>query len=523
MIIDTSIYEYARQGLSLGANRTALWFCGKSLSFGTLFEQIDNLADHLYKLGIRRGTAVTIHLPNCPYAVMAVYAVAKLGGICNMVHPQLTAEGLRSNMDFVQSTMLITRDDFADNIEADFARTVISVSLTPNNEERRNTIALHRICFDTLLTPCQERAVVPEPDTLGAACVCYLNSSGTTGTPKTVMHSHSAINEWSRSAEVYFRTHNEEPSELVWLSTVPPFHGMGFAALLHHVISSGGKQVQMARWDVEGAVGAIKAYNVNVLLGVPTMHHSLLNHKDFSRCAGSSLRWRFVSGERTDAQMKKTVNEQFDGCAPLLDCYGLTETVACRCVIDRKKYHLDSVGYPMDGCDFAVMDHNGQLHPNGTGELMISSRCTMMGYLKDDQATAEVLVSHQEKTWVRTGDYGRIAEDGSVFFIERLKEVIIRKGCNIYPAEIEAIIRRLPGVQDVCVVGVMSRKMETEHVRACVIAERDYDLDQLRTQINDLCAESLPRYSVPEEICFYSQFARTNLGKINRKALEQLQ
>lgn len=86
MTTETSIYEYAKQGLALAADKPAIWFYGKSMTYRELFKKIDNVADHLYALGVREGTVVTIHLPNCPQAVMAIYAVAKLGGICNMVH-----------------------------------------------------------------------------------------------------------------------------------------------------------------------------------------------------------------------------------------------------------------------------------------------------------------------------------------------------------------------------------------------------------------------------------------------------
>ena len=108
MTTETSIYEYAKQGLALSTDKTAIWFYGKSIAYRELFEKIDNVADNLYAMGVREGTVVTIHLPNCPQAVMAIYAVAKLGGICNMVHALMPREGLKDNMAFTESDFLIT-------------------------------------------------------------------------------------------------------------------------------------------------------------------------------------------------------------------------------------------------------------------------------------------------------------------------------------------------------------------------------------------------------------------------------
>ena len=108
MTTETSIYEYAKQGLQYGADRTAIWFYGRSISYGELFEKIDNVADHLYELGVREGTVVTIHLPNCPQAVMAIYAVAKLGGICNMVHALTPSIALKENINETKGEFLLT-------------------------------------------------------------------------------------------------------------------------------------------------------------------------------------------------------------------------------------------------------------------------------------------------------------------------------------------------------------------------------------------------------------------------------
>jgi acyl-CoA synthetase (AMP-forming)/AMP-acid ligase II len=125
MTTETSIYEYARQGLALSAEKTALWFYGRSMTYRELFDRIDNVADHLYTLGVRQGTVVTIHLPNCPQAVMAIYAVAKLGGICNLVHPLTPLNVLHDNMLFAESDVLITGSHFSEVSAVDFAKTVI--------------------------------------------------------------------------------------------------------------------------------------------------------------------------------------------------------------------------------------------------------------------------------------------------------------------------------------------------------------------------------------------------------------
>ena len=174
----------------------------------------------------------------------------------------------------------------------------------------------------------------------------------------------------------------------------------------------------------------------------------------------------------------------------------------------------------MDNCYFAVMTDSGDIASTGSGELLISSGCTMLGYLNDQKATSEVLVRHCGKTWVKSGDYGRIDCTGQIFFQGRIKETIVYKGYNIYPSEVESVIRLHPNVVDVCVVGIQISETCTEQIRAYVVTRASVEDELVRAEIYGLCNLHLPFYSHPKEILFLPDLPRTGVGKINRDALE---
>ena len=143
----------------------------------------------------------------------------------------------------------------------------------------------------------------------------------------------------------------------------------------------------------------------------------------------------------------------------------------------------------------------------------------MMGYLNDPDATAKTLFEAEGKRWTRTGDQVEIGEDGFVTFIDRLKNIIIHNGYNIYPAEVEDAIRKVPGVREACVVGVFQEATRTQNVRAAVIPDVNTDRDELRRAIGRGCLSDLPRYAIPKEIVFMDVFPHNSMGKIDRKEL----
>lgn len=526
---DTSIYEYAKQGLALSADKPAIWFYGKSMTYAKLFYRIDNVADHLAALGVGQGTVVTIHLPNCPQAAMAIYAVAKLGGICNMVHPQVPLEGLRENMTFTESNILITGDHFPQCGEVDFAGKMIFASLAAHmgtayglayrlkNGVKRPHRALP---FKKLERPTPIPADIPKQSSLAEKCAVYLHSSGTTETPKTVMHCHRALNCWEVDVDAYYE--HEPQAGRVMYCALPLFHGAGLVLNMHHCMVSKMEQVMVARFSAPEAVQLIRRKKVEVMTGTPALYKKLLMEKRFCRKNAPKLEECFISGDTVPQELKVQFDLRLDPSGNkhfLYEGYGLTEAVTAVCSNGKRHYNPEASGYPLPGCRAAVL-RNGRVFAEGEGELLLDVNTRMMGYLgKDDMSTFFLNKGIQ---WLRTGDWGMVDKEGFVYCIDRIKNLIIHNGYNIFPSQVEDVICALAEVKEVCVVGVADEAQATQTVRACVVLCEDADPKQAENHILSACAQVLPRYAIPRQFRYLRELPRNRMAKIDRKALEEL-
>lgn len=514
MTTETSIYEYAKQGLALSENKTAIWFYGKSITYRELFEKIDNVADNLYALGVREGTVVTIHLPNCPQAVMAIYAVAKLGGICNMVHALMPRDGLKENMAFTESDFLVTyKSDCA-------AKTTVLVDISRHMgikykigyRLKNGKVKGEGISFDELEKKAETKGVFPEQSSLAEKCSVYLNSSGTTGKEKIVVHNHISINNFISNTTPYFPCNYQKQ---VYLGILPLFHSFGFLDSMHCGLCWGCETVLMARWNSKDAAREIKLRNVTIITGVPKIFVDLLQEKNFN---GSNLTFCIVGGEHCDNKIKKEFNRKVEKSHCIYECYGLSEAMGAICSSHEEQDDLFSSGFPIPNCFMSVMREDGAICDYGIGELLVSSNTLMKGYLKDDEATKGVVIERNEKKWIRTGDYAEIKENQSLVILGRIKDIIIRNGYNIFPLELEKRINSLLSVYDSCVFGVTEGCLEK--IIAYIIPQNGYDKKQIINDINNMLVLQCPKYAWPTQYCFCESFPRTNTGKIDRNRLK---
>lgn len=515
MTPETSIYEYAKNGFYRFPDKTAIWFYGRTVSFRELFCRIDAAANQLSTLGVGKGTVVTIHLPNCPQAVTVFYAVAKLGGICNMVHALTPAHGLREIMEFTESDFLFTHLPEC----AELALHTVVVAAAPIEEIPVAPTWKSLDMREIFLLEDHDNVGVPEQKQLAHECGLYLHSSGSTGRPKTIMLSHRALNHCVNNTADFFE---DEISEYVALGGLPLFHGFGLAMDMHRNISFGSTLVQMIRWDTDLAVKLIKQLKVSLMVGVPTMYYALLNHPEFSGEGISSLKKCYVGGDNVKPELISIFDNRIDGKHHMFVGYGLTEATTTDMVNTYLHYKAGSSGYPTRGTVVAVMDHEGNLSYEGEGELVISSETLMMGYLKDEKATKNTLFFADGKQWTRTGDFVTIDADGFVFFRDRIKSIITHNGYNIYPGQVEDVIRMVDGVGEVCVIGVEDPVLHTQNVYAVVVPNGEGQAVDLTERIRSKCMEILPRYSVPKKIPIVSQLPLNRMGKIDRVKLGEM-
>lgn len=528
MTPETSIYEYAKQGMAISPQKTALWFYGKSVTYRELFTYIDNFAGHLHGIGVSRGSVVTVYLPNCPQAVIAIYAIAKLGGVCNIIHPLMPLDGVRQNMEFAESSILLVGAQSSQVEEIDFAEKIIFVDLgrfmdLPHRLVFRMKQRMKRpewaFDFDQMLLPYKKDVYIPVQEELKDSCVCYFHSSGTTGEPKTVMHSHLTCNNWVHDAKAFFKDSSLE-NEVV-LSVLPIFHASGLIMNIHQVLCAGGTQVLMAKWSPKEAVRVIRKHKISVLTGVPFMYQSILEQPAFKGRTASGITQCYVSGDAMPLEYKVAFNERV-GRPVVYEGYGMTEIITACFAISAHNYNINASGYPLINCTAALLTEMGDIVYRGTGEMILNTNTMMLGYLKDPKATAECFIEKEGKQWFRTGDLGMIDDEGYLYFLERMKNIIIRNGYNIYPTEIETLIRKFPFVNDVSVIGKKSAGARGEDICAVVVLSDNKNVQHAKNEIMNACYEKLPKYSIPNVVVAIDEIPRNRMNKVDKAKLVEM-
>ena len=529
MTTETSIYEYAKQGLSYGADRVAIWFYGKAIKYGELFEKIDNVADNLYALGVREGTVVTIHLPNCPQAVMAIYAVAKLGGICNMVHAQLPSDSLQELMRETESSFLIC-SNLLKSPYPSAAKVVLFVSLNAFmgrafrlGYRLKNSLVkpTDAISFEPLTETKVDKltSVFPNPTSLGSKCVLYLHSSGTAGDPKTVMHSHFALNSWEADADQYYR-HCEQLHRKIYC-VLPFFHGFGLVTGMHHAMVNKMEQIIVPRFSPEESVKLLHKRKANIIIGTPALFEKLMANRHFNGAYLPFLNECTVGGDRVSEKLVNEFDRRLDPELKnkfLFEGYGLTEFIsAVSYNHSHFAYRKGSSGKMLPGI-LARIKNGSDILKTGEGEILISGNTMMLGYLNTSK---QPFIEYEGLKWLPTGDYGKIDEDGFIYCTDRIKDIIIHNGYNVFPSRVEIAIMSSAQIEEVCVTGEFKQNSSTQCVVAWIVAKNGVDKAALLTELKAICKKKLAPYEWPGQFRIVSTLPWNNMRKIDRRELRR--
>jgi long-chain acyl-CoA synthetase len=311
------------------------------------------------------------------------------------------------------------------------------------------------------------------------------------------------------------------------LAILPIFHGFGLGVCVHAAFMAGGKSILVPMFSAEIVAKLLRRKRPNLLIGVPTLYDALSRDPSLARADLSCLRATF-SGADT---LPRPVKERFErlvaargGRVSLLEGYGLTEAVSAVMATPLDDYREGSIGLPFPDM-LAKICRAGtevELPPGEEGEICVSGPTVMLGYLDDPEATRETLRVHADaRTWLHTGDLGKMDADGFFYFSVRLKRMIKSSGFNVYPAQVEAVLYQHPLVADACVAGVPD-PAQVERVQAFVVL-KDPALANPQTEktLIEHCRAQLIKWSCPRAIEFRAELPRTRVGKIDYKVLVQ--
>ncbi|MGE0659642.1 MAG: class I adenylate-forming enzyme family protein, partial [Reyranellaceae bacterium] len=486
--------------------RRALLCEGRAVSWGEFGSAIDRIANALLAKGFKPGDkAAVLAYPSIEY-VETFFGILRAGGCVVPLSTMAGAEQLKmmiedadSRVFFLGAGMRDLAAPFADRIEG----------LLPDGRIAFDFAAPGWQAFDAWkATGRNEAPGVPVgPDT--AFNLIY--SSGTTGVPKGILHNHALrwflIKRWEGMGFA--------PDTISLVST-PLYSNTTLVAVLP-TLSMGGSIVLMKKFDVVEFLKLAQQEKVTHAMLVPVQYQRILAHPDFDKYDLSSFRMKLSTSAPLRLDTKKQIAARWPG--GMIEVYGLTEGGGS-CMLDVKAHpdKLHTVGQPGFGTELKILDEQGNEVPRGqAGELVGRSYTMMSGYYKQPGKTAEMLWHDKDgRAFFRSGDLGRMDEDGFVTLLDRKKDMIISGGFNIYAADLEAVLARHPEVADVAVIGIPSDQWG-ESPLGLVVRKEGAEISE--EALKDWANEQLGKTQRLSAIEFRDHLERSTIGKVLKKEL----
>ncbi len=509
-------------------DHVALDFLGAQTSYADLWDQVLRAARALHDLGIGAGDRVAIVLPNCPQHVVAFYAVLRLGAIVVEHNPLYTAEELGRQLsdhspayaiawDVVAPTVAAAAPSHTQVIAVDVSRALplrsrVALRL-PVRKARATRAALtakapglptwHRLVAHA--TPLDPRFPGPTGDDI--ALLQY--TGGTTGAPKGAMLTHRNLVANATQALAWAPT--MVPGNEVFYGVLPFFHAYGLTLCLTTAILCGATVVLFPRFDPDQVLDAMTRIPATFLPGVPPMYPRLAERARARGVSLASIRYAFAGAM---ALPPETIDEwEAAGAGLLVEGYGMTEsspiTLGNPLTTERRP---ESIGIPFPSTWIRVVhkdDPTIDVPVGDPGELLVSGPQVFVGYWNRPDETGATLLPGG---WLRTGDVVVVDDDGFVHLVDRIKELVIVGGFNVYPSEVEAVLRRQPGVADAAVVALPDG--DIDHVAAAVVAEPGVTLDT--DALIAECRRHLAGYKTPRQVVVVDELPRSTIGKVLR-------
>jgi fatty-acyl-CoA synthase len=343
-------------------------------------------------------------------------------------------------------------------------------------------------------------------------------TSGTTGLPKGCMHPHSSIMHNAIASGLW----GNATSENVTLMVVPMFHITGMVSLMHTNVACAATMVLMPRWDRELAGRLIARYRVTHWTNIPTMVIDLMASPNFAHFDLSSLVYIGGGGAAMPQAVAQRLWEQFG--LRYVEGYGLTETAAPSHSNPPDAPKQQCLGIPFMGVDARVIDPDTlrELPAGEQGEIIMCGPQIFRGYWKRPDATEAAFIEIEGKPFFRSGDLGRVDEDGYFFLTDRLKRMINASGFKVWPAEVEALMFRHPAVQEACVISTQD-SYRGESVKAVVVLRPSHRDTVSEQDMIAWCRENMAVYKAPRAVQFVDALPKSGAGKVMWRKLQELE
>lgn len=526
----TSLWFNIEASAARYPSKPCLIFYDSVLRYAEFKRDAEALAGYLQReCGVQRGDRVALYMHNSPQFIVGYYAILRADAMVVPVNPMnLSAELGQILADsgakiviapqelFPQVEPLLSQGlehaivaCYSDYLDSPASAEVPEMLTSPRRALKGNGVTLWSDALAQHIQPAPHRATADD------LCVMPY-TSGTTGHPKGCIHRHRSVQHTAMGVALWHHLHADDRG----LAALPLFHVTGMTNTMNAALYAGGTIVVMSRWNRDTAASLIHRHRITRFTAVPTMIVDLLSSPDLARYDLSSLKGVGGGG----AAMPQAIADKLLKLCALtyIEGYGLSETMAPTHINPEQNPKQQCLGIPIFNTDSRVVDPVSlqELAPGEVGEIVTHGPQVFEGYWNNPQGTAESFIELDGKRFFRTGDLGRVDEDGYFFFVDRIKRMINAAGFKVWPAEVESLLYGHPAVQEAAVISTKCpRRGET--VKAVVVLKPAARGQTAPDQIIDWAREHMAAYKVPRVVEFVDSVPKSLSGKILWRLLQE--
>src|SRR6266446_1375056 len=524
-------------------NQAAFLYYGSRITYAQFSSLANRFAAALQRLGVQKGERVAIALPNIPQFPIAFYGALRAGAVVVPTNPLYTEREMQHQLADSGARVMVMLDTFYPIVRAVRANTALEHVIVsspadflppvlrilyplsqrkaknpePRLTEKELDATLH--AMNVILRPPARGAIevfnLPvhtSPDDLAA----LQYTGGTIGLSKGAMLTHR--NLLSNAFQTRYWAPKVREAGEVALCVAPFFHSYGLTVGMNLSVLAAATMVLLPRFNAKDVVQTIARYHPTMLPGIPTMYVAIMREAGEHTEQLRSIKYCISGAAPLPAKVRMDFEEMTHG--KLVEGYGLSEAApVTHCNPLNGDIRDGSVGLPLQDVDAAILDaETGAFLPAGeVGEIVVKGPNIMKGYWKRDKETTGIFY----KDWMHTGDLGKMDEDGYFYIVERIKDLIIASGFNVYPREVEEVLFHHPAVAEAAVVGVPD-EYRGETVAAFIVLKPGYAAsEETRQDILAYCKHELTPYKVPKKLEFRETLPKSLIGKVLRRELRE--
>ena len=510
------------------SNNVALYFLNHKITHREFYKKVNNQAELLYSIGVRKDDVVTILSPNIIECITTFYALNKIGAIVAFLHPLLPKATLEESLIQSKSKFFFVIDVFYKKYEEVVKRVDVKTYLLSamadiskiekmvfKHKYKKELEGIDKNMYLHLLNYSLTKEVETNTDYLKPSV--YLRSGGTTGKSKIVILNDKQL-LYPGSLATWI-TGQYLPGKAI-IGVLPLFHGFGLSMGVIAPLMNNAGSCLMLKFNLKETIKRIKKNQLHVLICIPYLAKKIIDSGKFKGKFLKNLIATYCGADKTPMYIIEQYNkviDEYGSIGYLLEGYGLTETVTVTFVNTQKNYRIGSVGKPLLGTELRIAEEDNyeeDIGSNKNGMILIASPALCLGYLDGE---CPFYTDKQGKKWLITGDIGYHDDDGYLFFANRKKEVYKISGMNVFPSQIEEIATSFSEIDFACCL--YQDDENHPYLKLFLELNDPSKKDEVIAKLKKEYEDKLIKYACPEKIIVVDNMPRTDVGKIDKNKL----